>query len=542
MPKYVVSRRQLVATGSLGLAATLAAGSGSLAATLPAAGPGKSRKTGAAPLGPFDSCRDMIAALEARGRLLRIPEADQDAYEATALMYRLVDRHGLEGAPALLFEKVRIDGTWRQGPVIGNYLGHWDAEALVFGLAPDPADGPATFRRAKEHLMALAAANGGRYPQIPPVEVPRERAPCKEVTLTGDAIDLTVFPFMQVNPGDGGRYINTASVFTADPKAGVNLGTYRCQLKGPRKVAVSPGEGQTGWNQLTAARKRGDRIARVTLVLGQDPIVYVVSGTRVANRQGDKPVDELAVAGGLRGKPVEVVRCETNEFLVPAHAEMIIEGEVPLDTVEPEGPYGEGLGYQGQGEEAFLMNVTAVTHRRNPWFHNSFTGVDRGPISSPGVASATLFAKKFAPEVVDFHYRSDAKNLFFASIDKTAPGQGLAVGEKLCKFNPVAKVMVVVDKDVDLMNTGGVIAAISSRWQPFPAARIYDSLPGLPLDPSQPTRMKTSKIVIDATRQLPGEGGPATYPRTNRSILVAEAPDAFARVDAKWAELIDKAG
>ena len=233
---------------------------------------------------------------------------------------------------------------------------------------------------------------------------------------------------------------------------------------------------------------------------------------------------------------------QTNDFLVPAHAEMVIEGEIPLNDMEAEGPYGEGLGYQGGGEKAFWMNVTTVTHRRNPWLHNSFTGIDRGPIKSPGIASAYLFAKKFVPEIADFHYLSNANNIFFISIDKTAPGQGLAAGEKLGKFNPVAKVVIVLDKDVDLMDISQVMAAISSRWQPNPAARIFQNLPGLPLDPSQKDRNKTSKIVIDATRQLPGEGGPAAFPRTNREILTTLAPEAFARVDAKWADLIARAG
>jgi 4-hydroxy-3-polyprenylbenzoate decarboxylase len=290
---------------------------------------------------------------------------------------------------------------------------------------------------------------------------------------------------------------------------------------------------------LDAARRRGERIARVSLVLGQDPIVYLVSGSRVANRSGDKPVDELAVAGGLRGRAVEVVRSETNDFLVPAHAEMVIEGEIPLDDREMEGPYGEGLGYQGGGERAWYMNVTTVTHRRDPWFHNSFTGVDRGPVSAAGLASFLLLAKKFAPEVYDVYYRSRSNNVMYVSIDKAAPGHGLAVGEKLGKFNPVAKVVIVLDKDVDLMDTTQVIAALSSRWQPSPAAKIYENLPGLPLDPSQPTRMKTSKIVIDATRQWPEEGGPKSFPRTNRATLMEGAPDAFARVDAKWADLIN---
>jgi len=535
MPKKPsLTRRSFVAGSSLGVATAFAtAGSGT-----PAAAATGRAGTRSGPTGPFDTMREMIEALDARGRLLRIDRVDQDAYEGTALMYRLVERHGLEGAPALLFGEVKMGGRWLKGPVVGNYLGPWDAECLAFGLQPDPAGGAATFRRARAHLIELAQKNGGRYPEIPPVLVPREKALCKQVILRGDEIDLTSFAILQVNPGDGGRYINTASVFTVDPKAGVNLGTYRCQLKGPRKVAISPGAGQTGWRMLDAARKRGEKTARISLVLGQDPVVYVVSGSRTANRVGDRPVDELAVAGGLRGRPVGIVKSETNDFLVPAHAEMVIEGEIALDDLEKEGPYGEGLGYQGDGENAWWMNVTTVTHRRNPWMHNSFTGVDRGPIKSPGVASSYLFAKKFVPEIVGFHYQSNANNIFFISIDKTAPGQGLAVGEKLGKFNPVAKVVVVLDRDVDLMDLSQVMAAVSSRWQPSPAARIFDNLPGLPLDPSQKDPNKTSKIIIDATRQLPGEGGPATFPKTNREILAVLAPEAFARVDAKWEHLI----
>jgi 4-hydroxy-3-polyprenylbenzoate decarboxylase len=530
-----ISRRAFVATTSAGLAAA-ASGCASGQVEKPATASTSSRAT--APVGPFDTFRETIEALDARGRVLHVARIDQDAYEATALMYRLVERYGMEGAPAVVFDQVKIDGQWLKGPMVGNFIGHWDAEALVFGLEPEPESGLATLRKARNHLVDLAQRNNGRYPEIPPIEVARDQALCKEVTLRGEEIDLTRFPFVQVNPGDGGRYINTASVFTTDPKAGVNLGTYRCQLKGPRKVAVSPGEGQTGWRMLDAARKRGERLAKVSLVLGQDPIVYLVSGSRVANRSGDRPVDELAVAGGLRGRAVEVVRCETNDFLVPAQSEMVIEGDIPLDHPEPEGPYGEGLGYQGAGENAWYMNVTAVTHRRAPWFHNSFTGVDRGPVSAASLASSLLLSKKFVPEVVDIHYRSKANNIMYVSIDKTAPGQGVAVGEKLGKFNPVAKVVIVLDKDVDLLDISQVMFAISSRWQPHPATRIFESLPGLPMDPSQPNRQHTSKIVIDATRQWPAEGGPQAFPRTNRSILEEMAPDAFARVDARWRELI----
>ncbi|MBM4195628.1 MAG: hypothetical protein FJ197_00830 [Gammaproteobacteria bacterium] len=527
-----ISRRGFIVTTAAGVAAATAGC---------AAGTGNARSEAAATtatLGPYDDFRGAIAAFEARGRVVRIARADQDAFEASALMYRLVDRYGAEGAPVVVFEEVKIEGEWIKGPVVGNFIGHWDAEALVFGVEPDPAGGAATLRKARDHLVGLAQANGGRFPEIPPVVIPREKALCKEVVLQGDAIDMTRFGFLKVNPGDGGRYVNTASVFTVDPTAGINFGTYRCQLKGPRKIAVSPGEGQTGWIMLDAARKRGEKVVKVSLVLGQDPIVYLVSGSRVANRTGNRPVDELAVAGGLRGRAVEVVKSDTNDFLVPAHAEMIIEGEIPLDDTEPEGPYGEGLGYQGGGETAWYMNVTTVTHRRNPWMHNSFTGIDRGPVSAAGLASSLLFTQKFAPEVVDMHYRSKANNIMYVSIRKTAAGQAMAIGERLGKFNPVAKVVIMLDDDVNLMDMSQVMFAISSRWQPHPAAKIFEQLPGLPLDPSQPNRNKTSKIIIDATRQWPGEGGPESFPRTNRSILIEKMPNAFTQVDEKWGAII----
>ncbi|MGI9330717.1 MAG: UbiD family decarboxylase domain-containing protein [Gammaproteobacteria bacterium] len=529
-----VSRRGFIATTTAGLAAATAGCS----VTAGTASPPKTA-TAATTVGPYDTLREAIDALDARGRVVRIARVDQDAYEATALMYRLTERYSAEGAPAVVFDEVKINGEWLKGPVVGNLLGHWDAEALVFGLEPDPAGGMATLRKARAHLIAMARANGGRFPEIAPVTVTREQALCKQVVLKGDEIDMTRFAFLQVNPADGGRYVNTASVFTRHPKMGVNLGTYRCQLKGPRKIAVSPGEGQTGWRMLDAARKRGEKTAKVSLVLGQEPIVYLVSGSRAAGRAGNKPVDELAVAGGLRGRALEVIQSESNDFMIPAQSEMVIEGEIPLQESEAEGPYGEGLGYQGGGEMAWYMNVTTVTHRRDPWMHNSFTGVDRGPVSAAGLASALLFAQRFSPEVTDMYYRNRVVNIMYVSIDKTKPGQGLAVGEKLGRFNPVAKVVIVVDKDVDVMDISQVIAAMSSRWQPEPAMKTFQNLPGLPLDPSQPVRSRTSKVVIDATRQWPEEGGPASYPPTNLSLLEAGAPEAFERVDAKWADIIN---
>ena len=273
----------------------------------------------------------------------------------------------------------------------------------------------------------MLAENGGIYPTIEPIEIPRAAALCKQVVLTGEEIDVTSMPFLQNNPGDSGRYINTTSVFTVDPELGLNIGTYRCELKGPQHISVGAGVGQTGFNMLMAARERGQKSAPIALVLGMDPMTWLVSGARIPERRGKKPVDELATAGGMRGKAIDVIKCDTNDIRVPAHAEMIIEGEVTFDSFESNGPYGEGYGYIGAArEKSFTMNVTRITHRENPWFVNNFTGVTESVIEMPGAALTVAGLKFFIPEITDFRFLD---SVTFISIEKTKPGQALEIGK-----------------------------------------------------------------------------------------------------------------
>ncbi len=270
------------------------------------------------PEAPFDSVRDFVCAMEARGNVMRFKRIDQDAYEGTALMYRIVDRFGPYRAPIVIFDEVKIGGEWIKGPVIANQLRHVEAETLLFGLEPVPFDDSATWHTARAYLDDMLAASGGEYPTIAPVKIAASTAPCKEVMLSGDDIDIRKFPFFKNNPGDSGRFINTASVFTSDPEMGLNIGTYRCEIKGPRHIAVGSGEGQSGYTMLMRAKERGESTAPITLIVGQEPMIWLVSGARIPARRGKKPIDELATAGGLRGQAIEVVKCETNDFLVPA--------------------------------------------------------------------------------------------------------------------------------------------------------------------------------------------------------------------------------
>ena len=532
------ARRDFLAATSTSLAALSVLAAGCSESAPPAT---SAAERESAPRAPFDSIRDYVTALEAHGLLLRIPRIDQDQYLSTALMFRIVDKFGMFGAPALMFENIKIDGQWMQGPVVANLQGHWNADCIVWGLETVSGDWFATYRRAKAHLARMLEANNGSYPLIPPVEVAPDAAPCKEVVLTGDEIDLYAFPFMKTNPADGGRYVNTGSVFTSDPQFGNNFGTYRCQITGPRSMKIHSSTVHVGYKTWTAARERGEDTAPVSVVIGQDPVVWMLSGAPVARRPNDTgPIDELAMAGGMRGAALKVVKSETNELIIPAHAEMVIEGEMLLQApLVREGPFGEMFGYLGpEMENVFTMKVTKVTHRRNPWIMNSYTGMHRGFITAPMEALYDNLLRKLVPELVEFHYPQNMMGVAFLSIDKTAPGQGLEAGRKIANRIPIVKTVVVVDKDVNVLDPVEMLFTVGSRWQPYPATEIIEDSRGIMADPSAPVPWRTSKAVIDATKQWPEEGGPESYAELNRDLLEKGAPRAFDLVDEQFGALL----
>lgn len=487
--------------------------------------------------GPFEDLRDWLAELDRRGLVLTVRDVDQDAYEGTALMYRLIDRFGMYYAPVLVMENVKIDGEWHAGPIITNHFGHWDTECLSFGIEPVAGDYVATYNKALARVQAyLDRGSGGAFPTAPFTEVSPEQAPCKEIVLKGDEIDLYRFAFIQSNPADSARYVNTGSVFTNDVELGKNFGTYRCEIKGPRLLGVNPEEGQGAWKAFMKAKERGEKSVKISIALGQDPVTWVVSSSKL-NRAG---ADELEVVSAIRGTPLKVVRSETNDHLIPAHSEIVIEGEVPLDQpMQPEGPFGEMYGYMGaRKSENFWMNVTAITHRRNPWIVNQFTGVTRGFTTAPLEQIAMNTLKRFMPNVKMLHTPVEATGLCFVSIKKQKPGEALEIGKRIAQIVGIAKVVIIVDDDIEVLDRTQVMHAMGSRWQPNPATAIIDESRGMPLDPSLTKRPMTSKIVIDATRQWPEEGGPTVYQALNRTELERLAPEAFGRVNIRWEDWV----
>ena len=286
---------------------------------------------------PYDSLREYAQALEARGKLKRIKEMDQDAYEMTAFAYRLRDRMH-EQAPGFFVERTKVGGRWYDSPVIGGIFNGFGMVAQAFGS--DEFDGGQSGMHAAAVQRILSFMDKDfHWRKIEPVTIEKPAAPCKEVVLLGEQADLGLFPWIRNNPSDAGQYISAGSVIMSDPELGRNVGTYRMQVKGPRKAGIYFTNQSHGFKFMERAMERGqDRVA-ASVAIGIDPISWMMSSTRLA----DMGEDEFALAGGFRGKPVELVKSETNDILVPAQAEFILEGDI-LTGMEEEGPYGEMMG------------------------------------------------------------------------------------------------------------------------------------------------------------------------------------------------------
>ncbi len=479
---------------------------------------------------PFDSMRDYVAELIKRGRMIEIDEIDQDKYESTALIYRMLERLG-DKAPGFIAKHTKINGKTFDTPLVGNIYNGYDTIALSFGVENVTDISSDMYHSAMERIGSFMQEDGS-WKQIPPKEISKEKAPCKEVVLMGEDADLMKFPWIKNNPKDAAQYISAGSFIMNDKDLGKNVGTYRIHLKGAQKMGCYFTNQSHGYAQMIQAAERGEESVPVAVAVGVDPITWMMSSTRVA----DQGVDEMAVAGGFRGKPVEMVKCETNDLMVPAHAEFIIEGEIPMD-VEEEGPYGEFFGYLGKKVHTFYVKVKAITHRKNPWVFNIYTGAGSGYFTLPWDAGHYVRLKKLIPNMCGIYTLPSAATISIISIKKTFAGEGIEAGMAAMgyrMFGFAKKIIIVVDDDVDVSDVDRVLHAVGTRWQPVPATLMMKQMIHMPLDPSNPEFMKSSKVIIDATRQVPLEGGPEDFADDLRTVLEERAPESFDLVDDKW--------
>src|SRR5512132_425455 len=491
----------------------------------------------------YRSLREFISRLEREGRLVRVSEPVSPVLEMTEIQTRLL----AEGGPAVLFENVRReDGTAYEMPVLVNLFGTvervaWGmnrepsqlrevGETLAFLRQPEP---PGGWREALDLLPLLRTVMAMRPKTI-------SSAPCQEVVLRGDDIDLGRLPIQSCWPGEPAPLITWPLVVTQGPssrKAGgdrrdvFNLGIYRMQVIGRDRTYMRWLKHRGGAQHHARWKQQRPDPLPAAAVIGADPGTILAAVTPVPDT-----LSEYQFAGLLRGSKVELVDCRTVPLKVPAEAEIVLEGLVSLDDYGDEGPYGDHTGYYNAVEPFPVFRITAVTMRRRPIYLSTFTGRPPDEPSILGEALNDVFVPLLTqqfPEIVDFWLPPEGCSYRVAvvSMRKAYPGHAkrvmLAVWSYLRQFM-YTKFVIVVDHDIGARDWTDVIWALSTNVDPARDITVIENTPIDYLDFASPVSGLGSKLGIDATAKIP----PETRRDWGRKIRMTD--DTVDLVARKW--------
>jgi UbiD family decarboxylase len=393
------------------------------------------------------------------------------AYEITALVVKL-DRE-LGKRPVLLFERVR--GS--RFPVLTNL--HASRSRLALAMSAAPADTLRTYLGAMERPVVPQVVTGG---------------PVKEVVLTGDQIDLGALPRIVHHEGDAGVFLTAAISFARHPTAEIwNCAYNRLMIKGRDTTSIHLTLGKHLWEFHRAAEARNQPLP-VAFAIGVHPAVALG-----ALAIGSVDEDERGIMGGLLGEPLELVRCETSDVLVPAHAEMVIEAEILPHQRTAEGPFGEFTGYSLGERQREVVKVKAITHRRDAIFQDiSVAHLDHLLLSTiPIEANLYRAVRAMVPTVRAV--RVPAPFTCYVSLEQRIPGQAKNAILAVLGSDLYMKRVVVVDHDVDVFDDRQVNWAIATRCQPDRDIAIISHARGSDLDPSTAQDGYTAKWGVDAT-------------------------------------------
>ena len=419
---------------------------------------------------PFNDLREFIAYLESEGELIRTQKSVDVKYEISAYIRKTSDVQG----PALLFDNVK----GFEMPVLGGIFS--TRKRAFLALETSNEDYVNKFQHALDHLVAPKLVS---------------HAPCKEVVYKGKDVDLNKLPVPIFSEKDPAPFITLGLCISRDPKGGKNTSIYRLQLKGRNRLGIMA---QHLVRQLMDAESIGKGLP-IAIAIGTDPVLPLAT-----QWMAPYGTDELALAGSLRGAPVEVVKAETVDLEVPATAEIVIEGMVLPNVREEEGPFGEVSGYYTPSNPKPVIEVSAITHRKNPIYQAALTGMPttENHILKQLPLEATYYwqFKKEFPGVTAVHfpaagtvgmtcviamkqaYECEARNLIAAMIGTRRN-----------------KITVVVDDDVDITDMEKVWWAIATRTQADEDVIVFPRVVATAMDPSVRKLRVGSSLGIDAT-------------------------------------------
>jgi 4-hydroxy-3-polyprenylbenzoate decarboxylase len=449
---------------------------------------------------------EFISRLEAEGELLRIRTEVSPRLEITEITDRV--SKSPKGGKALLFENV----SGSSFPVLTNAFGSERRMAMALGC-----DGLDELEKKIEGLLDTRPPEGfmGKLGMLPDLlslskSFPKTRnmshPPCQEVVMTGDRIDLGRIPVLQCWPMDGGRFVTLPVVFTKDIDGrSRNAGMYRMQVFDRNTTGMHWHIHKDGRHNFNGFKRSGKRMP-VAVAIGTDPAV-----TYAATAPMPQGMDEMILAGFIRGSPVEMVKCKTVDMEVPAEAEFILEGYVDPEEKRVEGPFGDHTGYYSLQGEYPVFHVTAMTHRKDAVY--SATVVGRPPMEDCYMAKATerIFLpplRKLLPEIIDYWmpWEGVFHNIVVVAIRKEYPMQARKVMNALWGNNQMsfAKMIVVTD-DPGLLGSPSLL--LQRIQQNLDLAHDLVLTEGVldVLDHSAPHPLFGGKLGIDATERVEGE-------------------------------------
>ena len=495
----------------------------------------------------YKSLRDFLAKLDAEGELKRIAEPVSTNLEMTEIASRVLHK----GGPALMFEKaIHEDGRAAEMPALANLFGTVKRVAMAVTLDGKERRTAQDLREVGELLAFLRQPEPPRglkdavdlLPLMKNVMAMRpntvSRAPCQEVVLEGDAIDLSRLPIQTCWPGDISPLITWPLIVTKGPSDSkeddYNLGIYRMQKIAKNKTIMRWLKHRGGAQHYARWKKEKPEPLPAAAVIGADPGTILAAVTPVPDT-----LSEYQFAGLLRGKKVDLVPCKTIPLKVPADAEIVLEGHVMLDEYVDEGPFGDHTGYYNSVEKFPVFKISAITMRRDPIYLTTYTGRPPDEPSVLGEALNEVFIpllQQQYPEIRDFWLPPEGCSYRIAviSMKKAYPGHAKRVMMGAWSFLRqfmYTKWIIVVDDDINARDWKDVMWAISTRMDPARDITLIESSPIDYLDFASVENSLGSKIGLDATNKWP--------PETKREWgkLIEMDPKVIAAVTEKWERL-----
>ena len=483
----------------------------------------------------YADLRQFISYLEQQGELIRITQSVDPYLEMTEISDRTLRAQG----PALLFENPK----GYQTPVLCNLFG--TPKRVAMGMGQDSVDALRDVGELLAFLKEPDPPKGLRdlwekrhdFKQVLNMPVSQVRsAPCQEVVLEADQVDLDQLPIQTCWPGDVAPLVTWALAITRGPdKTRQNLGIYRMQKIAKNKLIMRWLAHRGGaLDYRDWQKKYPGKPYPVAVALGADPATTLGAVTPVPDT-----LSEYAFAGLLRGGKTQVVKCLGSDLQVPATAEIVLEGYLQPGEEADEGPFGDHTGYYNEVERFPVFTVERITQRKDPIYHSTYTGRPPDEPAILGVALNEVFVpilQKQFPEIVDFYLPAEGCSYRMAvvSIKKQYPGHAkrvmMGVWSFLRQFM-YTKFVVVTDEDINIRSWEDVIWAITTRMDPVRDTVMIENTPIDYLDFASPVSGLGSKMGLDATNKLPGETD-----REWGQPIVMDA-DVKARIDKLWDQL-----